>query len=106
MQVMIGAAIGGVLRYWASLYLPLPILIVNVIGSLVIGYTYHKLSIHNPALLPLINVGLLGGLTSFSSFSLDVMKYLQEGQLVPALLYILGSVALCIVCCFLGYKFA
>lgn len=103
-QVMIGAALGGLLRYWATLFLPLPILLVNVIGSFVIGYTYHKLSIHNPELLPLINIGLLGGLTSFSSFSLDVFNYVQEGALLKAALYVLASVLICILGCFLGYK--
>lgn len=106
MQVMIGAALGGLLRYWATLYLPLPILVVNVLGSLIIGYSYHKLSIHNPQLLLLINVGLLGGLTSFSSFSLDVFHFIQEGALFKAALYILASVLICIVFCFIGYRLA
>jgi CrcB protein len=106
MQVMIGAAIGGLLRYWACLYLPVPILLVNVLGSLIIGYSYHKLSIYNPQLLPLINVGLLGGLTSFSSFSLDVLHYMQEGALIRAMFYISASVLICIAACFFGYKLA
>lgn len=106
LQVMLGAAVGGLLRYWAGLFLPLPILVVNIVGSLVIGFTYHKLSIHNPGLLPLINVGLLGGLTSFSSFSLDVFNYVQEGAMLKAALYILASVGICIFSCFLGYKLA
>ncbi|MBT6843432.1 MAG: CrcB family protein [Candidatus Melainabacteria bacterium] len=106
MQVMLGASIGALLRYWATLFLPLPILLVNVIGSLIIGYTYNKLAIHNPQLIPFINIGLLGGLTSFSSFSLDVFNYIQEGAIIKASLYIVASVLICIFCCFLGYKLA
>ncbi len=103
-SVMIGAALGALLRYFVSLHLPLPVLFVNILGSLIIGYSYAKLSISHKELLPFINTGILGGLTTFSSFSLDMVQDLQQGFFLKALVYALASVIVGVFACFLGFK--
>jgi CrcB protein len=51
-------------------------------------------------------VGICGGFTTFSSFSLQTMVLLQSGDTVRAALYVLGSVLLCIGAAFLGWWLA
>jgi fluoride ion exporter CrcB/FEX len=65
-SVMSGAALGALLRYLVVITLPAPILIVNLVGSLIIGFIYPKLSQSFPQYITLINTGIIGGLTSFS----------------------------------------
>ena len=112
--VALGGAAGASLRYGAMLAAaplasrfhgwPVATLLVNVLGSLVIGLLAVWL-VNRPmdsALRPLLVVGLLGGFTTFSSFSLDTVLLLQRGELVLALLNVLGNVLICILACALG----
>lgn len=103
---MLGAAMGGFLRYAATIYLPMPIPLVNILGSLIIGFAYAKLSVSHKDLLPLINTGFLGGLTTFSSFSLEIVQDIEQGLWIRAIIYALGSVAVGVLGCFLGFKLA
>lgn len=104
LEVMLGSALGGLLRYLCTLYLPLPILIVNIIGSFVIGFTSVRLGTHYPQYLPLINTGVLGGLTTFSTFSLEALEYMLAGKFLIAIGYVMISVVVSLGACFLGYK--
>lgn len=106
LSVMAGASLGGLFRYFVCLSLPAPILIVNLIGSLVIGFSYPKLTNHFPEYIHLINTGLLGGLTTFSTFSLEIVQLLDQGDFLKALVYILFKLTICIAACLLGYKLA
>lgn len=106
LTVMLGASIGGLLRFVVCTSLPAPILIVNLIGSLIIGFSYPKLTAHFPQHLNLINTGLLGGLTTFSSFSLEVVQFFNQGELLKAFLYIILKLVICISACYLGYRLA
>ena len=54
------------------------------------------------AMQAFLTVGLLGGLTTFSAFSLDVVRLIERGDLVPAGTYVLASVVLCVLCVFAG----
>ena len=107
LSVMSGAALGGLFRYLVTISsLPAPILIVNLVGSLIIGFTYPKLTQHFPQYTHLINTGLLGGLTTFSSFSLEVVQLFEQGDILKAFGYILIKLTICIAACLLGYRLA
>ncbi len=103
--VAIGAAVGGVLRYVVGqLFLqrfgpgfPYGTLFINVSGSVCIGIV-AQLAVTRafgmtPFLRVLLATGVLGGYTTFSTFSLDALTLLEEGAL-PALLYVGSSVVL------------
>ena len=93
-QVAVGGAIGSVLRYGmvAAVGAPVGTLVVNVLGSLVMGVLFVVLS-GRAGLSPLLMAGVLGGFTTFSAFSLDAMK-LWEGGGLQALGYVAASVIL------------
>ena len=113
--VALGSAVGGVARFGVGLLVaralgaafPWGTLLINVVGSFVIGL-FGAMTVANgpmPASLELrafVMVGFCGGFTTFSSFSLQTLELLQAGETVWAALYILGSVALCLVGVFLG----
>ncbi|MEK6789958.1 MAG: fluoride efflux transporter CrcB [Pseudomonadota bacterium] len=93
-----GAAIGALLRWWLGLglnavwpMLPLGTLLANWIGGYVIGVLAALVSLNagisEPMRLFLIT-GLLGGLTTFSTFSLEAVTLLQRQLFGPALLHI------------------
>ena len=104
-QVAIGGAIGSVLRYLTITAVSAPIgtLIVNVVGSLVMGVLFVVLS---SRLHPLLMTGILGGFTTFSAFSLDALKLWQGGQVLPALAYVCASVILSLIAVALGAALA
>ncbi len=103
--VAIGAAFGGALRYVVGqLFLqrfgpgfPYGTLFINVSGSVLIGVVAQLAATRafgmTPFLRVLLATGVLGGYTTFSTFSLDAMTLLEEGVL-PALLYVGSSVVL------------
>jgi CrcB protein len=109
-----GGAIGSVWRYWLSGVVaerfgevfPLGTLVVNVIGSLLIGLFAGALSHHpkpNIWLEPFLIIGICGGLTTFSSFSLQTWTLLRSERWGLALLNIVLSTALCLGCVGLGW---
>lgn len=104
-QIAIGGAIGSVLRYLTITAVSAPIgtLIVNVLGSLVMGVLFVVLS---SRLHPLLMTGILGGFTTFSAFSLDALKLWQGGQVLPALVYVCASVILSLIAVALGAALA
>lgn len=113
LYVFLGAGLGGVARYAISELtrraagpdsLPLATLSVNVIGSLLMGVAFSALvgAERSPALFAFIGAGFLGGFTTFSAFSLDVIRVLERGELSLALGYLIGSVALSIGALALG----
>ncbi len=111
--VAAGGAIGSVLRYLTgkgaiALFghgFPYATLLVNIGGSLAMGLLIGTLAKsatpHGPAHL-FLAVGLLGGFTTFSTFSLDAVSLLQRGELLAMALYVLGSVVLSILALFAG----
>ena len=101
--VGIGAGTGGILRYPINLALhstkfPLATLIINLSGSLALGVIAGIWAKDHPLRL-LLGVGLLGGYTTFSTFSLDLIQQLKKGEWAPMLTNLLvqtiGSVILC-----------
>ncbi len=111
--IAIGGALGALSRFWVTNLanvifgtdFPYGILIINIAGSFVIGVVFILLI--ERALLPGfwsagLMVGFLGAFTTFSTFSLQALGLLESGRLVAGMIYILGSVVLCILAAGLG----
>ncbi|NET71208.1 MAG: fluoride efflux transporter CrcB [Sphaerospermopsis sp. SIO1G2] len=116
--VGIGGMIGSIMRY--SLYvmmqhgwqLPpyISTILVNILGSFLIGMA--AVWVEHTAIAPditahmrlLLMTGLLGGFTTFSTFSLDALTLLQQGRLSHALLYMFVSCVLGIISAYLGMR--
>lgn len=114
--VAIGGAVGSVLRYAMTLAVirlhpqpfPLGTMLVNILGSLLIGVLMAKYAaggLSENARLLLVT-GVLGGFTTFSAFSWDVLELFQRGHMVQAVLYVAGSVLLSLGACAVGYYLA
>ena len=103
--IVFGAALGASLRYLFVLFVPLPILLVNLIGSFLIGISFAKLDPSLQAnLILFFNIGFLGSLTTFSTFSLETMQMLLAGGFLKASFYIILSVFVSLLFCYIGYR--
>lgn len=116
LYVAAGGALGSILRYWCSGLVanafgqtfPFGTLAVNVVGSFLIGMVAVVLGPDGRLLLApehrqLILVGLFGGFTTFSSFSLQTLALVQDGEWLYAAANILLSVVLCLAGVWLGW---
>ncbi len=104
--VALGGAIGAALRYLvvSAVAFPLGTLVVNVAGSFVMGGVFAAALAGpwQPRLAAFVMAGVLGGFTTFSAFSLDVIRLVEDGRIAPAAAYVLGSVVLSVAACFAG----
>lgn len=109
-----GGAVGAMARYvlnasitrsWGDGF-PYGVLIINVLGSLLAGAATAVLLQRMPlndTLRLFIVSGFLGGFTTFSAFSLDVLKLVNANQSGFAALYVLASVVLSVIAVFAGF---
>lgn len=117
--VAIGGALGSVLRFvlsglvgrFAGETMPWGTMAINVIGSFVIGWfaaatTSGGRLIATPEFRTFVMVGLCGGFTTFSSFSLQTFALFEAGAPIRASANILASVALCLAAVWLGAAMA
>ena len=108
LAIFFGAGLGALLRAGFNLLtasvasmIPLGTLISNLVGGYLIGFAVAYFG-NNPSLSPewrlLVITGFLGGLTTFSSFSAEVVGFMQRGEftwaLGTALVHLVGSLAL------------
>jgi CrcB protein len=109
--VALGSALGGTFRYLLADLInmfirgfPLATLTINVLGSFLIGifFVYCSRSLHEEVLRAFLMVGLMGGFTTFSSFSLETLTLFEEGKLLLALIYIGASFVLSLFGVYLG----
>lgn len=108
--VAFGAALGGVGRYAISVALasregfPWGTLAVNLLGCLLVGIAWARLpgGLSDPRWLFLVT-GLLGGFTTFSAFSLEMIQMVKHQQVGPALLYVALSIGVGAGLTWLGY---
>lgn len=111
-------AVGCIARYWIALWmvplsrdLPWGTMFINILGSFIISFFGTLTVEHGRYPLPeiwrlAIMVGLCGGFTTFSSFSLQTLDLLRGGATGRALLNIVLSVVLCLLAVTAGYLLA
>ena len=112
--VGLGGALGSMARYgtgvlvgrlWSSSF-PLATLVINIAGSLAMGLFIGYLARTTPAWQAdgrlFVAVGVFGGFTTFSSFSLDAIALLERGEIGQMLLYVLVSVVVAIAALYAG----
>jgi CrcB protein len=113
--IAIGSALGGIARYWCSGVaarligetFPWGTLIVNVVGSFIIGFFAILTGPEGRFMVPsvarqFVMIGLCGGYTTFSSFSLQTLNLATDREYLYAGLNVLLSVALCLLAVWLG----
>ncbi len=117
LAIAAGGAIGSLLRYWVSSGthavlgrgFPYGTLTVNILGSLLMGFLYIWLLDRvaaGPVLRAFLLIGVLGGFTTFSSFSIESLNLIEAGQMLKALINVLLSVTVCIAAAGLGVLIA
>ena len=113
----VGGGLGAIARHATNRLLiglamsaqfPLGIFVINVVGSGLIGLIAgavagSRISLSTEA-RAFLTVGVLGGFTTFSSFSLDTLTMIKGGHLAMALLNVLGQVGLSLMAVLLGYR--
>jgi fluoride exporter len=117
--IALGSALGGVARYWCSgvaarLFgetFPWGTIFVNVTGSFLIGFVATLMGpdgriFAGSTARQFIMLGLLGGFTTFSSFSLQTLNLVQDGEMLQAGGNVIGSVLLCLLAVWLGHILA
>jgi CrcB protein len=116
LYVAIGGALGSMARFWLANTMamltgaefPWGTLLINIIGSFVISFfgtltgASPRFAVPNEARV-FVTVGLCGGFTTFSSFSIQTLELVRTGQPGRAGLYVAASVVLCLAACALGF---
>jgi len=86
---------------------PLTTLLINLVGSFIAGIIFfYSKNNASPIIAPALLIGLCGGLTTFSSFSLQSLILVFEKQIIKSIIYLYLSPTLGILLAFLGYKFS
>jgi CrcB protein len=112
LYIIIGGGIGALLRYISSQYFnsmfgasfSIGTLFVNTIGALIIGFLFNLFQVNSvqPELRLFLIAGFLGGFTTFSTYSLETVQYLMDGNIKYGLINILSNNILCIVSVIFG----
>lgn len=116
LAVAVGGALGSVLRYAVGVLwigagatgFPWGTLLVNVTGSFALGFLarwFSPASASSPLVL-LLTVGVCGGYTTFSTFTLETFALVERGAWLRAAGYVLASVAVSYLALALGYSLA
>ncbi|MBW1757033.1 MAG: fluoride efflux transporter CrcB [Deltaproteobacteria bacterium] len=112
--VAIGGAAGSCLRYWVSLLLgpitaahgfPWATFTANALGSLGLGLVFvlaEDRSLFGADLRLLLGTGVMGGFTTYSAFNLETIGLMQSGGWGRAVLYMGGTVVVCLIAGALG----
>jgi len=111
--VALGSAVGGVTRYLLGGLVqqatrgtfPIGTLIINVTGSFLLGFIF-RYAADSAAITPevraMLTIGFCGGYTTFSTFSYETVRLIEDGELFRASAYVLLSVALSVSGAMLG----
>ena len=113
LAIAAGGAVGSVLRFWMSTWVhsfagrsfPYGTLTVNVLGCLAMGFLFvlfvDRLS-DNAVLRAGVLIGVLGGFTTFSSFSIETLNLIEQGAWLKAVMNMTGSLLLCVGATWVG----
>ena len=117
--VALGSALGGVARVWGTVLvgrlvgegLPWGTLTVNVVGSLMIGLVASLSApegrwLAHPLTKQFFLLGVFGGFTTFSAFSLQTLNLLRDGEVMRAAAYVGASAMLCVLAAWAGHLLA
>ncbi|EDP98780.1 putative fluoride ion transporter CrcB [Shewanella benthica] len=112
--VALGGSIGAVFRYLISIFMvqlfgsafPFGTLLVNILGSFMMGiiYALGQVSEVSPEIKAMVGVGLLGALTTFSTFSNETLLLIQSGAWLKAFFNITLNLSLCIFMVYWGQQ--
>lgn len=117
LAIAAGGSVGAVMRFlvstgvysWLGRGFPYGTLVVNVVGSLLMGLLYElflqRLSV-SPEVRAVLLVGFLGAFTTFSTFSIETINLIEQGYLMKAIVNILASVILCVLAAWAGLQIA
>ena len=117
LAIAVGGAVGSLLRFWLSsgVYalagrgFPWGTMAVNLLGSFLIGFLsvfmLERVSV-GPEVRAGITIGLLGGFTTFSTFSMETINLIEQGDLLKAMLNIVVSVIACVAAAWIGLLLA
>lgn len=115
--IFIGSGLGGISRFalarWVNSshnhYFPFGTLAVNIVACFLLGFIIG-LADHKQMLSPtgklFLMVGFCGGFSTFSAFSSETLNLLQQGHPLSSVLYVLGSLVLCVTVTFGGHFIA
>lgn len=112
--VMIGAGLGGGLRFYIAalvqkllpVYFPYGTLTVNFLGSLLLGFIifgFDEKELLSPNFKLLLGVGFCGGFTTFSTFSLETFNLIRDTEFLYAGLNVMANVILTISAVYISY---
>lgn len=116
--VFLGAGFGGVTRFvlgslvyaYTGRNFPWGTLVINLAGSFIMGFLFvifaQKYTNLAPYLIALVLVGVLGGFTTFSSFSIETLRLFQDGKIMYAVMNVVVSTIGGILLAWLGYVLA
>lgn len=116
LAIFLGSGLGGLARYATGIWVqditssefPWGTLVINVSGSLLLAFVYGILDSTSagPEWRAFLGIGVLGGYTTFSAFSYEAMRLIQDGDWGHALGYVLGSVIVSLAAALLGFRLA
>ena len=112
--VAMGGAVGAMLRYAISLIpvktdFPVLTLITNIMGAVLIGFVVGMASIRQETsqhLILFLKVGVCGGFTTFSTFSLEAMRLFEQNKIGMGIVYVVASVVCSIAGVLVGQNIA
>ena len=115
LAIALGGALGSVLRHAVGLWVqrgipgfPWGTFVINVTGSCLLGFLAKALGgdTVNPTMRAALTIGLCGGYTTFSTFSFETMRLIEDGFAVRAATYVIVSVVLSLLAIFAGAALA
>ena len=97
--------LGGLVVRWLGPDFPYGTLLINVLGSFLVGLVQQvglSTLLIPDTLRVVLAIGVMGGFTTYSSFSYETLKLVEAGSWVGAAVYVALTTALCLGCCAVG----